>query len=182
MVGIAFHAYDPDTVSVTEGDLVQWSWNGPDTNHSVTSDKGSGETFDSGVLDESGATFSYFFGAAGTYKYHCTVHSGMHGTVVVAASGTQTDTTSPKVSHVRARVKGRAAVVRFAVDEDASVTARVRRRGSKRVLHSSFRFVKAGQASTRVSLRGAGHGRFRIALVVEDATGNRARAAVGLTR
>jgi plastocyanin len=183
MVGIAFHAYDPATINVVEGDLVQWNWNGPDTNHSVTSDAGSGETFDSGVLDKSGATFTYYFAKAGTYRYHCSVHADMHGTVVVAASGAApTDTTAPTVSHVRARVKRRAAVVSFAVDEDASMKAQVRRRGQKRVLHSSFRFVKAGEARTRVSLRGVGHGHFRVSLIAEDPTGNQAKASVGLTR
>ena len=51
-VNIAVYAYAPQSITVVEGDIVQWNWAGPDTNHSVTSDAGSGEKFDSGVKDK----------------------------------------------------------------------------------------------------------------------------------
>lgn len=178
-VSISVYAFNPDTINVVEGDVVQWNWDGPDTGHSVTSDADSGEKFDSGVKKNVGASFTYFFGKAGTYKYHCKVHDSMHGTVVVAP-GPTVDRKAPKVSHVRASVSKRTAVVRFRISEDASVTAAVRRPGARKVLKQSFRFVKAGAARTKVKL--PGRGKFRIGLVAEDQTGNQGRAKVSVRR
>jgi plastocyanin len=178
-VSISVYAYNPDTINVIEGDVVQWNWDGPDTGHSVTSDAGSGETFDSGVKDAVGSTFTYYFGKAGTYAYHCKRHDSMHGTVVVAA-GAAVDRKPPRLSRVRARVKKRMAVVRFKISEGASVTALVRRPGKKKVLERSFRFVRAGAARTQVRL--PGRGRFAVSLVAEDQTGNKGRAAVRVRR
>jgi plastocyanin len=178
-VSISVYAFNPSTINVVAGDIVQWNWDGPDTGHSVTSDGDSAEKFDSGVKNNVGASFTYFFGTAGTYRYHCKVHDSMHGTVVVAA-GPAVDRKPPKLTRVRARVKGRSAVLSFRVSEKASVTARVRRPGSSRVLKQSFRFVKAGAAKTKVKL--PGRGRFRVSLSAEDPTGNRAKAAVTVRR
>ena len=44
------------------------------------------ETFSSGNLP-SGSQFSHTFTNTGSFDYHCTIHSGMTGTVVVVASG-----------------------------------------------------------------------------------------------
>ena len=44
------------------------------------------ETFSSGSLP-AGAQFSHTFTNSGSFAYHCTIHSGMTGTVVVVASG-----------------------------------------------------------------------------------------------
>jgi plastocyanin len=175
-VSIAVYAYAPETVDVVEGDIVQWVWNGPDTNHSVTSDASSKEVFDSdkgvkpsAVGHPTGDTFTYYFAKAGTYTYHCKVHASMHGTVVVAP-GVQYDQTPPVLAGARLVSVGRRAVVAFTVSEDASITAQLRRRGSSRVLRHSFRFVKAGKARTQV--RVAGHGRYTVSLVAQDAAGN----------
>jgi plastocyanin len=178
-VSISVYSFNPDTINVVEGDIVQWNWDGPDTGHSVTSDADSTETFDSGVRNTVGASFTYFFGTAGTYKYHCKMHDSMHGTVVVAP-GPAVDRKAPKLSHVRARVKGKSAVISFRVSEKASVTARVRRPGKSHVLKQSFRFVKAGDATTKVKL--PGRGQFRVSLSAEDATGNRGKTAVTVRR
>jgi plastocyanin len=178
-VSISVYAFNPDTLNVVEGDVVQWNWDGPDTGHSVTSDPGSGETFDSGVKDAVGSSFTYYFGKAGSYAYHCKVHDSMHGTVVVAA-GPAVDRKPPRLSRVRARVKNGSAVVRFKISEKASVTALVRRPGSAKVLKRSFRFVGAGAAKTSVKL--PGRGRFKVSLVAEDQTGNKGHAAVRVRR
>jgi plastocyanin len=178
-VAISFYEFNPTPVTITEGHIIQWNWDGPDTGHSVTSDAGSGETFDSGVRNGVGATFEYYFGKAGTYKYHCKTHDSMRGTIVVEP-GPTTDQKAPKVGRVRGSVARGFAVVRFRVSENAAVTARVRRRGASKVLKSSFRFVRAGKARTKVRL--PGRGRFRVALVVEDDAGNKAHAAVAVRR
>ena len=178
-VAISFYAFNPTPLTVIEGHIVQWNWDGPDVGHSVTSDAGSGETFDSGVRNGVGATFEYYFEKPGKYEYHCKTHDSMRGTIVVEP-GPATDKEAPRVKRVRGLVARGFAVVRFRVSEDAAVTARVRRPGAAKVLKSSFRFVREGAARTKVRL--PGRGRFRVALVVEDKAGNQTRAAVALRR
>lgn len=36
---------------------------------------------------QQGGSFAHTFAAAGTFPYHCTIHSGMAGSVTVAAAG-----------------------------------------------------------------------------------------------
>lgn len=71
-------AFDPATVTVNAGDTVTWV-NEDATKHDVVADNGE---FTSNLLD-TGQAFSFTFSQAGTYRYHCSVHSGMNGTVIV---------------------------------------------------------------------------------------------------
>jgi plastocyanin len=71
-------AYDPATVTVKVGDTVTWV-NQDSPQHDVVADNGE---FKSSLFDK-GATFSFTFTKAGTYPYHCSIHPGMNGTVVV---------------------------------------------------------------------------------------------------
>ena len=73
-------AYSPTPLTVTHGTTVKWM-NGDGFTHTVTNDAGSGETFDLSV--GAGVTVSHQFNTAGTYNYHCTIHSTMHGAIVV---------------------------------------------------------------------------------------------------
>jgi hypothetical protein len=97
----------------------------------------------------------------------------MHGTVVVKP-GAAVDTVAPRLSHVRASVKGRKAVVKFKITEKAGVTARARRSGGAKT-HRSFTFVKGGQARVRVKL--GRRGSYRVSLSAQDATGNTSKTA-----
>jgi plastocyanin len=72
--------FDPQSVSVKVGDSVEWDWNDPSAQHSVTSDDNT--TFDSGLCS-SGTKFVVSFSKAGTFAYHCSIHSGMTGMVKV---------------------------------------------------------------------------------------------------
>jgi plastocyanin len=74
-------AYAPPSVTVKVGDTIEWTWVDPGNQHSVTADSGN---FDSGLCSQ-GATFDQTFSSAGSIPYHCTIHAGMHGTVVVTA-------------------------------------------------------------------------------------------------
>jgi len=57
-------------------------------NHNVVSNGGATESFDSGVLQGAGFTFSHTFISEGTNDYVCTPHSGnMFGTITVVAEG-----------------------------------------------------------------------------------------------
>jgi plastocyanin len=71
-------AFDPSTITIITGTTITWT-NKDAIGHSVTSDTG---VFDSGIINASG-TFSYTFDTAGTFPYHCKVHTTMTTSVVV---------------------------------------------------------------------------------------------------
>jgi len=68
----------PPVVTVQLDTQVRWT-NGDDIPHTVVSEDGS---FKSKVLDTDDR-FTYTFGKPGTYKYFCSIHPKMTGTVVV---------------------------------------------------------------------------------------------------
>jgi len=70
--------FSPSTLTVPVGATVTWT-NADSTQHTVTADDGS---FDSGP-PAPGASFSQVFTTAGTFTYHCNIHSNMTGTVTV---------------------------------------------------------------------------------------------------
>ena len=63
---------------MTAGQKVTWT-NTDGFPHTVTADNGS---FDSGPV-AAGTSYARTFKQAGTFAYHCKIHSSMHGTVVV---------------------------------------------------------------------------------------------------
>ena len=72
-------AFNPSTITINTGTTITWR-NKDSMNHTVTSTSGS--ELNSGTIG-GGATFTHQFNTAGTYAYHCTIHSGMTGQVVV---------------------------------------------------------------------------------------------------
>jgi hypothetical protein len=68
-------------VTVSVGDTVTWT-NSDAQAHTATADNGS---FDTGAISN-GASDSVTFSAAGTFPYHCSIHSEMTGSVVVQAA------------------------------------------------------------------------------------------------
>ena len=89
-VTIADYAFGPDSITISAGQAVEWSNSGPST-HTVTSNTGawnsatlappSGTDPYGGMA--SGGSFTRTFATAGTYHYHCSIHSTMTGVVVV---------------------------------------------------------------------------------------------------
>jgi plastocyanin len=71
-------AYAPDSVNVAVGGTVTWT-NSDSVSHTSTSDASG---WDSGIVAP-GGQFSVAFPTAGTFSYHCAIHPGMIGTVVV---------------------------------------------------------------------------------------------------
>lgn len=71
-------AYAPNPVNISVGDSVTWM-NNDTTAHTSTSDAAG---WDSAVVAP-GGRFSFTFQSAGTFPYHCTIHPGMVGSVVV---------------------------------------------------------------------------------------------------
>lgn len=91
-VSIQNFAFDPTPLTVSVGTTVTWT-NNQDVTHTVTSDPGSSESFESGNLAP-GATFSHTFNTAGTINYHCSIHTYMHGQVIVTTAGSSNPTPS----------------------------------------------------------------------------------------
>jgi plastocyanin/predicted lipoprotein with Yx(FWY)xxD motif len=77
-VTIAGFAFVPASVTVAVGTTVTWTNTDP-VGHTVTANGGS---FGSGTIP-TGASFSYKFGTAGTYAFHCSIHPSMTGTITV---------------------------------------------------------------------------------------------------
>jgi plastocyanin len=73
-------AFAPSTLTVAPGTKVTWD-NKDEEPHTVVSADG-GITFKSPALDTDDK-FAFTFDKAGTYKYFCSVHPHMVGTVVV---------------------------------------------------------------------------------------------------
>jgi predicted lipoprotein with Yx(FWY)xxD motif len=81
-VAIQNFAFSPQTITVAPGTTVIWT-NKDNVEHTVTSDTGAWP--DSGNL-ATNHTFSHTFTKAGTYAYHCALHSSMTGRVIVSAA------------------------------------------------------------------------------------------------
>ena len=71
-------AFTPGSITVAVNTTITWT-NKDGTNHTVTSDS---TLFDSGSIGN-GGTFSHQFTVAGTFSYHCKIHSGMTGMIIV---------------------------------------------------------------------------------------------------
>jgi plastocyanin len=83
-VTISGMAFSPVSLTVAVGTVVTWT-NNDSVAHTVTSDT---KVFDSGSITAAGGyggggTYSYTFTAAGTYNYHCTIHSMMTAKIIV---------------------------------------------------------------------------------------------------
>src|SRR3954464_2745331 len=140
-VSISNFSFMPSSITIAQGDSVNWTWAGPDTNHSVTSKSGQADSFDSDPgktptsLDHPpGDTFSHTFNTPGTFSYICKVHSFMTGKVGV--NGPPRSHTPPpplpKVSASGGRkcrkgqknCKGKPTVLRFNLSEAGTVEVR----------------------------------------------------------
>ncbi|MDP4271302.1 MAG: cupredoxin family copper-binding protein [Bacteroidota bacterium] len=71
-------SFNPSSLTVAQGTTVTWT-NKESVTHTVTSNT---SIFNSGSLSN-GGTFSYKFNTVGTFPYHCSIHSGMTGTIIV---------------------------------------------------------------------------------------------------
>ncbi|MBC7707784.1 cupredoxin domain-containing protein [Polaromonas sp.] len=78
-VMISNYMFTPGDIKVKVGTTVTWT-NGDSVKHNVASDD---DKMPEGKLIGKDETYTYTFTKAGTYKYHCTPHSYMHGSVTV---------------------------------------------------------------------------------------------------
>jgi plastocyanin len=80
-VSVANMAFTPASVTLAVGQSVTWTF--PDSMaHTTTSNQG---FWDSGTK-LNGATYTRAFASAGTFAYHCSIHSTMRGTVRVSVT------------------------------------------------------------------------------------------------
>ena len=75
--------FSPAAAYVNVGGTVTWT-NGSDAPHTVTSDAGS--ELASPTIGAA-KTYSHTFASAGTFAYHCSIHSYMVAKVIVLAAG-----------------------------------------------------------------------------------------------
>ncbi len=90
-VDINLFSLNPADITIDQGDTVTWRWVGFDKNHDVVSYPGEAEVYDShpGIpaLDAPpGGTFAHTFTTVGNFRYYCSNHSNMQGTVAVRAA------------------------------------------------------------------------------------------------
>ena len=76
-ISVKNNSFDPSATTVAVGSTVTWSWAAGDVAHNVTFDDGPKSA------DQSSGSYTRTFATAGKYPYHCTIHSGMTGTVTV---------------------------------------------------------------------------------------------------
>jgi plastocyanin len=69
-------SFKKSTVGIAKGGTVTWVWKDGDTPHNVTFAHKHSGTKKSG-------TYKMTFARTGTFKYHCTIHPGMDGKIVV---------------------------------------------------------------------------------------------------
>ncbi len=72
-------AFIPATLTIHAGDTVIWT-NKQGVLHTITSDS---ENELGSSSFGNGETYSHTFSTAGTYNYHCSIHSTMKGTIIV---------------------------------------------------------------------------------------------------
>ncbi len=74
------YSFIPATLTITKGTKVAWT-NTSDAPHTVTPDTASAFTASSNLTQNQ--TYSLVFNTAGTYAYHCSIHSYMKATIIV---------------------------------------------------------------------------------------------------
>lgn len=79
-VTIQNFAFSPASITVKKGSTVTWT-NNDATGHTVT--ESDGQTGPASQLLSNGQKYSFTFNQTGTFRYHCTIHSEMTGTVTV---------------------------------------------------------------------------------------------------
>lgn len=71
----------PSAMTIKAGDTVEWMNDGT-APHTVTSDDAGGPLKSDNI--DQGEKYSHKFDAAGTFKYHCSIHPQMMGTITIA--------------------------------------------------------------------------------------------------
>jgi plastocyanin len=165
------YAPDPVTTVVDKGVVWRWEEGVLVTNHSVTSDGGGPEAFDSG--SRSSGTFEHIFRRPGIYDYHCTVVDEMTGTVEVKPLPGR----APRVRRLRVR-SGEKPVARFRASKSGDLVGRIAiRRSGEWVTKRAFsRYAPKGRNRFKLRTHGLDAGRYRLELTLYDRQARKGRA------
>ena len=183
---VGLYAYSPSEIRLVTGDVVNWVWDGPDTNHTVTADPGQAMKFDSdpgvpagSVQHSEGDNYFTAFHRAGRFTYSCRVHPFMRGTIVVR------DPFKPVFSRFAVRPRRfctapgcRQGRLRILISESAVLRGRVQRRtqnGFRNVRRVGPLQLRFGRSSRRLPVAGLATGSYRVAAVAIDSAGNRSK-------
>ncbi len=186
-IGISRFAFTPQRLEIVAGDVVFWTWNGPDLNHTVTG-RGPGKTFESdpGVAPEqvshrAGDRFADAFSTPGTYTYLCRVHPDrMRATIVVAP----VDRTAPALRRVSLeparmcrRCRRPGGRLRFTLSERADVEVRIYRvRRGRLAFAARRRFSgRRGRNAPRFHVAGLRPGAYQARIRAHDDADNASR-------
>ncbi len=74
--------FEPSGVTIAAGGTVTWI-NTDNVEHTVTAGTRESPTGEFDVSLNPGEEFSYTFDEVGAFEYHCTIHPGMDGTIIV---------------------------------------------------------------------------------------------------
>ena len=163
-------AYSPSPIAINVNQGVLWRWQEgvifPD--HSVTSDVGQAESFDSG--SRASGTFLHVFREPGTYAYHCTVHAAMAGTVEVRPPPGE----APRLKRLRVS-SGPTPVARVRASKRGDLVGRIasRRDGRWRTEKAFSRRAQRGANEVALPTRPLDDGRYRLTLAIYDLYGRR---------
>lgn len=178
VISISEFSYAPQSVKVIAGDYVFWDWQGPDTNHSVTSDPGQAFTFDSdpdaAPNHKVGDGWSVHFTQVGTWTYHCKVHDFMKGTVQVLDAGPAPVVTTPKLSAVTVARTGRRLVLRYRISQAASMRASIKKASGGKALRSYDFAGPPGKNRRTFRLGKLRTGKYRFTLTAIDTSTGKA--------
>ncbi|HEY7418543.1 MAG TPA: plastocyanin/azurin family copper-binding protein [Ktedonobacteraceae bacterium] len=75
------YAFQPATITISKGTKVTWT-NTSDAPHTVTSDT---NAFNTPSSLQQNQTYSMTFTTAGTFAYHCSIHTYMKATITVTS-------------------------------------------------------------------------------------------------
>ena len=179
-VSVSNFAFAPPESTIQQGDVVTWIWNGPDTNHSTTTNAAGQTTWDSDARNSSpdhqvGDKFSKEFVHLGEFDYFCKVHpTTMTGRVIVKervqdpTQPVSPDVVAPTVGTLRVSLKARR--VTFNLDEAGTVEGKLR--GPRRLRRTLTLAGKVGTNALRLPKR-LRAGRYSMRMVATDKAGNK---------
>ena len=76
-VSVADDYFEPSSLTIKEGNTVEFTWVGENVHNVTKSDDSPGRYFDSGASDETGFVYPHKFKKPGRYEILCTLHDEM---------------------------------------------------------------------------------------------------------
>jgi plastocyanin len=155
--------YAPADVTILQGRTVQWRWENA-VAHSVTSQPGSPQAFDSGLHSDGDSSFVRRFDVPGTYTYASTGSSRIEGVLRVLPYPGE----DPAIDDLRVKAGGKKPKVRFELNKKLDVVVRVQERtgGKWRTEQALSRRLEAG--ANRVKLKPLAPGPYRAEVTAYD--------------